>query len=295
MRRACHDTPALFLVDDDGGAGLTRKQTRGAGFVTPSRGVRVRREHADDRRLLAEAALAVSQSSAVMTDVSAAATWGAPTPPWLIEGPEKVSVAVPAGSVEPRRTGVRGRRLDLPSDHVTTLHGQRITTPARTWLDCAAQWPLGYVVAMGDWIVHHDLATMDDLAAMCRWGARRRGIVRARHALTLVDPLAASPGESLARTVLVTGGVPKPRCNADVVWLGGWIARADLLWEEEKVIVEYDGIVHLTEDQRRTDAARRNLLQDAGYVVIVFTARDLKHPEAMCATVMAALNRRSAR
>ena len=106
--------------------------------------------------------------------------------------------------------------------------------------------------------------------------------------------MAESPGESLARTVLVTGGVPRPRCNADVSWLGGWIARVDLLWEEEKVIVEYDGIVHLTEDQRRKDAVRRNLLQDAGYVVIVFTARDLKHPEAMCATVMAALRRRSA-
>jgi Protein of unknown function (DUF559) len=295
MRRAAHDTPAVFLVDDDGGAGLTRKQTRGAGFVAPSRGVRVRRELADDRAVLAEAALVASRPCAVMTDVSAAVAWGAPTPPWLRERPEKVSVAVPAGSVEPRRAGVRGRRLELPSIHVTTLQGQRITTPGRTWLDCAAQWPLGYVVAMGDWVVHHDLATVDELASLCRWGAGRRGVVQARHALTMIDPMAASPGESLARTVLVTGGVPRPRCNADVLWRGGWIARVDLLWEAEKVVVEYDGIVHLAEDQRRTDAARRNLLQDAGYVVIVFTARDLKHPEAMCATVKGALRRRTSR
>ncbi len=77
--------------------------------------------------------------------------------------------------------------------------------------------------------------------------------------------------------------------------MGGWIARVDLLWEEQKVVVEYDGIVHLSEDQRRKDAARRNLLQDAGYFVIVFTARDLTHPEAMCATVMSALRLRSVR
>jgi very-short-patch-repair endonuclease len=68
-----------------------------------------------------------------------------------------------------------------------------------------------------------------------------------------------------------------------------------MLWEEEMVVVEYDGIVHLTEERRRSDAVRRNLLQDAGYLVIVFTARDLKHPEAMCATVMSALRRRPSR
>lgn len=295
MRRASHETPALFLVDDDGGAGLTRKQTRGSGFVAPSRGVRIRRERADDPLLLAEAALVVSQPDAVLTDVSAALTWGSPLPPWLGDGPAEVSVAVPAGTVEPRRVGVHGRRLDLPPDHVTIERGQRITTPGRTWLDCAARLPLGYVVAMGDWVLRRDLATVGELEGLCRWAARRRGVVRAREAVVLLDPRAESPGESLARTALVTGGVPRPRCNADVFRRGGWLARVDMLWEEEMVVVEYDGIVHLAEERRRSDAVRRNLLQDAGYLVIVFTARDLKHPEAMCATVMSALRRRPAR
>ena len=245
--------------------------------------------------LLTEAALVVSRPEAVLTDVSAALTWGAPLPPWFRDGPDEVSVAVQAGSAEPRRVGVRGRRLELPPDHVTTEKGQRVTTPGRTWLDCAARLPLGYVVAMGDWVLRRDLATTWELEGLCRWAARRRGVVLARQALTLLDPLSESAGESLARTVLVTGGVPWPRCNADVFWQGGWLARVDMLWEEEKVVVEYDGIVHLTEERRRSDAARRNLLQDAGYLVIVFTARDLKHPEAMCATVRAALRRRSAR
>lgn len=295
MRRASHDTPALFLVDDEGGAGLSRKQARGASFVAPSRGVRVRRENVGDPVLRADAALVVSRSDAILTDLTAALAWGMPLPPWWQDGPGRVSVAVPAGSAEPRRKGVRGRRLDLPPDHVTTKDGRPITTPGRTWLDCAAQLPLGHLVAMGDWVLRRELATRDDLERLCRWAVRRRGVVRARQAVVLLDPKAESPGESLARTVLVSGGVPAPRCNADVLWRGGWLARVDLLWEREKVIVEYDGIVHLTEAQRRSDAARRNLLQEAGYLVIVFTARDLKHPEAMCVTVMTALRSRRAR
>lgn len=295
MRRASHDTPALFLVDDAGGAGLSRKQARGAGFVAPSRGVRVRREHAGDPVLRADAALVVSRSDAVLTDLSAALAWGAPLPPWWQDGPGCPSVAVPAGNAGPRRKGVRGRRLDLPPDHVTTKDGRSITTPGRTWLDCAAHLPLGHLVAMGDWVLRHELATRDELERLCQWAVRRRGVVLARQAVVLLDPKAESPGESLARTVLLSGGVPAPRCNANVSWRGGWLARVDLLWEPEKVIVEYDGIVHLTEAQRRSDAARRNLLQEAGYLVIVFTARDLKHPEAMCATVMTALRSRQAR
>jgi very-short-patch-repair endonuclease len=93
------------------------------------------------------------------------------------------------------------------------------------------------------------------------------------------------------RCLLVLGGVPSPSCNYDVIVDGEWLARADIAWPEYRVIVEYDGIVHLAERQRRHDAARRNLLQDAGWLVIVFTAADLRHPEAMAEMVKSALRR----
>lgn len=155
--------------------------------------------------------------------------------------------------------------------------------------------PLGHLVAMGDSALRRRLTSKGELRDLCEWAAGRRGVVTARRGLALLDPGAESPGESLARVVLVTGGVPPPVCNADVCSQGGWLARVDLLWEKQRVVVEYDGAVHLEEGQRRRDAVRRNLLQAAGFYVIVFTARDLKHPEAMCAMVMAALSDRSAR
>lgn len=72
---------------------------------------------------------------------------------------------------------------------------------------------------------------------------------------------------------------------------GEWLARADMAWPRARLIVEYDGLVHITEEQRRKDAARRNILQDVGWTLIVFTAADLKHPESMAALVQAALHR----
>ena len=247
------------------------------GFVATSRGVRVRTDVVADPKAVVAAAIRGCRDGAVLTDVAAARVWSLPLPPWVEWSDAPASVAVPSDGARPKRVGVRGRRLDLPATHLTRLGDLHVTTPARTWLDCCAELPLGHIVAMGDVILRRRLAETPDLANLVRWGVGRRGVVTSRRALPLLDPGAESPGESLARTVLVTGGVRRPICNADVFDRGRWLARADMVWEAERVIVEYDGAVHVTEERRRSDAARRNLLQEAGWYVIVLTARDLKH------------------
>ena len=89
--------------------------------------------------------------------------------------------------------------------------------------------------------------------------------------------------------MLLAGRIWAPRCNFDVFVNGRWIARVDMAWLAEKVIVEYDGAGHLDEKQRRRDAERLNQLQAAGWRVIVLTADDLRRPEATCALVRRAL------
>jgi very-short-patch-repair endonuclease len=285
----------VFLVTAAGGAGLTRKQARGAGFLRPSQGVRVLREYADSADVLDSAALVASRDDAVLSDLTAARAWRLPLPPWigLSTEPRARSVAVPSSEARPKRAGVHGRRLRLPADHVTTLGDIRATTPVRTWLDCAALLPFEHVVVMGDALLHRRLATMTDVGRMIAWGRRRRGIVHARLAAPLLDGAAESPGESLVRVELLVGGVRRPRCNVDILQWGVFLARADIVFEEERVIVEYDGAVHISEQERRRSAARLNRLQRAGWLVIVFTADDLKRPWAMCALVSAALRERS--
>lgn len=285
----------VFTVDSSGAPGLTSAQVRSVNFPSPSRGVRLDGpQRALSTDALADAALIRSAPDAVLADVAAALRWTLPLPPKIgLHAVERaVAVAVPAGAARPRRRGVQGRRLRLPPAHVTESDGLRLTTPARTWLDCAALLEIEHVVAMGDAVLHRRLAHAEDLAAMVRWARRRRGVVNARTALPLLDERSESPGESLVRAHLLLAGLPRPVCNLDVIVDGEWLARADLAWPGHRVIVEYDGLVHLAERQRRHDAARRNLLQDAGWLVIVFTASDLAHPASMANLVRSTLTAR---
>lgn len=287
-----HDTPVVFTVTTDGGAGLTRRQTQGTSFRTPAPGVRVRADASLTHDVAIAIALAGQPPGSVLTDLSAAWLWRLPLPPWLRDGPATVSVSRLPDDSRSRRAGVQGRRLDLPPEHLTTLDGVLLTTAPRTWLDGAAHLPTRHVVAMGDALLRRGLGTPEELKGLCHWAFRRRGVVTARTALPLLDAHAESPGESLARYELVTRGIPAPECNADIVVDGQWLARADMLWRDARVIVEYDGHVHISEEQRQYDAVRRNQLQEEGYLVIVLTARDLRYPEQMAQTVWTALRSR---
>lgn len=280
-----------FIVSAGGGAGLTANQIRAERFSAPTRGARVLNDAGDQDIARATAVLLVSNPQVVLCDVTAARLWDLPLPPWiwLRAGSSPVSAAGPSHGGRPQRVGVRGRRLAMPTEHTVEHRGVQVTTPARTWLDCAEAVPIEHLVAMGDAILRRELATHRQLDEVIRWAKRRRGVRTARLALPVLDPLAESPAESIVRAHLVLGGLPKPQCNLDIVVSGEWLARADIAWPHARLIVEYDGLHHLDERQRRSDAARRNLLQAAGWRVITITADDLKRPWLMVSAIRAAL------
>ena len=285
-----------FLVTAAGGGGLTPAQVRHPRFAKPSRGVRLPADMPPTPALLSEAALDVAPEHATLCDVEAARHWDLPLPPWIgLDDHRPIAVAVPRGRVRQRRRGIRGRRLELPDSHLVVVEGLPVTTPARTWVDCAELVPVPYLVAMGDAILRRRLAGERELDDMLRWARGRRGVVAARTARPLLDPRAESASESVVRCHLVQAGLPRPVCNLDIVVGGEWIARADLAWPAQRVIVEYDGMTHLDEVRRRSDAARRNLLQDRGWLVIVLTARDLARPHEFVALVRSALDSRTPR
>ena len=284
------ELPSVFRVDATGGAGLTYEQTRSAGFVTPPRGVRVTSDAPPGADVVARTASTGCVDGAVVTGLTAARLWRMPLPPWTNN--RDVAVAVRPGEAHPRRRGVRGRRLRLPDGHVTGISGVLVTTPARTWLDCAAEVPDEYVIAMGDDVLRRNLTSTDELRSLLHWGYRRRGVAVARRAFPLLDAASASPGESLIRAHLLREGIPRPECNIDIVVAGEWLARGDLGWREYRIVLEYDGLVHLDERQRRHDAQRRNLLQQRGWIVITATAADLRQPWILAGQVLAALRSR---
>ena len=285
-----------FLVTSAGTSTRTPKQTRAQRFATPSRGVRTDLLAPDQSLARTAAASLVCADGTVVTDLSGARLWDLPLPPWIeFDDDRPVSIAAMPDRARPQRRDVRGRRLRLPDDHLTVCRSMTVTTPARTWLDCAQYLPVEHLIAMGDAVLRRGLATNADLHRMIAWGRGRRGVAIARLSLPHLDPRSESPGESLARAHLVLAGVPRPECNADIIENGEWLARADMRWRRAKLIVEYDGAVHLSEEHRRSDASRRNLLQAAGWQVIVFTANDLRRPWIMASLVSQTLRERGER
>ena len=279
-----------ILRSHQDGTTVGRIGVRADNWTTPLPGARVRGDVPLTHRLLAEAAVTVSDRLASACDLTAAYFWAVAVPSGFgIEvDAQACAVATSRGGSRHRSAGLRGRRLELPPEHLTVLAGVTITVPARTWIDCAPLVSYPDIVAMGDAILRSGLASLAELSAMVSWGRGRRGIRAARRALPVLDPGAESPPESWVRALLMDDGIPRPMCNLEVSVDGGRF-RLDIAWTDRMVAVEYDGEEHHGPDQAGHDRWRRALLRQAGWTIIVVRKADFADFGAVIAAVRNAL------
>ncbi len=206
------------------------------------------------------------------------------------DDPSSVAVAVRPGRSRPA-SGVRGRRL-RPAAITSRSRGGtglRVTTPARTWMDCAARLPLDYLVAMGDCDSPPTTWRAERTGGSVPLGlADGGGVVRCGTRSCCSIRRAESPGESRSDGSRHGGGLDAPRCNATSCRARVVARPSGHAWEEEMVVVEYDGSCTST---RSAASERRRATQPAaggGLPGDRPHCRDLTHPEAMSApTVMA--------
>jgi hypothetical protein len=120
-----------------------------------------------------------------------------------------------------------------------------------------------------------DLKLADVELLMQRYRGRR-GLLRARVSLDLVDAGAESPKESWLRLIVIRAGLPRPKTQLRVYdKLTAKVAYLDMGWEDLKVAAEYDGEHHQSDlRQYRYDAKRHEMLQRLGWVVIRVLAGD---------------------
>lgn len=121
------------------------------------------------------------------------------------------------------------------------------------------------------------------------------GAKAARRAARYVCPGAARSEMEIALSMLLTlprkdGGYGLPQCtlNGDVIVPGRKYKadkityHGDLIWPEQRLVVEYDSNLHHREPGQLTiDAERRNDMQDAGWRVVTITWSQVLNPSKM--------------
>lgn len=144
-------------------------------------------------------------------------------------------------------------------------------------------------VMTADAALHRGILTVPELQTACDARLNHPAHALLERSIQLVDARTESPGETLARILMLDlGMVPVPQ--VEIYDAEGLVGRVDFLLEGTKVVVEFDGMMKYGSPEDLVAEKRRELrLQRAGYVVVRLVWADLKHPERVRALLRGAL------
>jgi hypothetical protein len=276
VRVAASARLGLFATPELQAAGVTEREVRSA--VRSGAWVRLRAgvfvsaadlaatEAAGRRRELDVLVVttALDRPGAALSHGTAAWLWGLPVP---------TSAATPVRLTDPDRwragPGYVMTRAALPEDEVTTRGRHRLTTPARTLVDTAREWPELPAVAALDAALLRGLATPEQLQETLRRHRFAPRVPRAVRAVALADGRAETwletKGRLRFRAAGLTPYVPQVELRVD----GRLVKVVDGWYEDAALAVEFDGRVKyvapayggppedvLFEEKRREDLLR---------------------------------------
>lgn len=138
----------------------------------------------------------------------------------------------------------------LPDDDVAVSGPLRLTTPTRTLIDCAREWPLEDAVMAMDAALLAERTTAAGLATAARSVRGWRGGARAARVVSLADGRAESPLETRGRLRLVGSGLPTPRLQVEIHAGGRRVGVVDAWFDEAALAVEFDGKIKYTDPWR---------------------------------------------
>ena len=191
-----------------------------------------------------------------------------------------IEVVVPSRSAVRSRPGLSVRRSDISTRHLVKVRGLRATTVHSTLSDLCRRLPEVEALIAIDAALH--------LRLISKAALRREGVRRFRSLAAHAEP-AESPMETRLRWVLLQARLPPPHVQSDLHDSHGqFVGRADLYYPAARLVIEYDGGTH--RDRLVEDNRRQNLLIDAGFMLLRFTAGDVHNrPETVEALVRRAL------
>jgi hypothetical protein len=171
----------------------------------------------------------------------------------------------------------------LSAAEIGSWFGAPVTSLARTVIDLARNDRRAGLVAT-DAALHERVVSADDLVAAARRCSGWPGARAAREIVTLASSLAESPLESLTRLCVLDAGLPTPQLQVRITDpRDGWRCRVDLLWPEQRVVLEADGKIKYTDAVIWREKRRQVRLERLGYRVLRAIWADVSQPRELLA------------
>lgn len=192
----------------------------------------------------------------------------------------------------------------LQDEDVEMVGGIPVTNAARTAVDLARSQPFEVAVVLVDAALREGSLDRAGLAEALAAVEGAPGTRSAARAVEFADERSASVGESRSRVALYRLGLMPSTLQLPVRTTGGrLVGRADLGWEEHRVVGEFDGRVEygrlLRDGQTPGDVVfeekrREDQFRDEGWGVVRWTWGDLDVPARLGDRVSRALARSAA-
>lgn len=204
------------------------------------------------------------------------------------------------GKAGRREAGVRQHRGVVLDNDIVEIDDLQVMAAARAILETTTLLSVEAALVMTNHMLHEKAVTKEELQA--RYAD---SIHRWPHSLTtdlvlrLADARIESVGESRTDYLLFRQGLPRPVSQLEIFdEHGTFVARLDFAWPEQRVWLEFDGMVKyqklLREGESPSDVVVREkkrqeaVEQITGWRCIRITWDDLRHPELLAAKIRAA-------
>jgi hypothetical protein len=245
--------------------------------------------------LLCRAAVRQARTPVVLSHTSALAQWGCPL--WDADLTE-VHLTRPDGTTNRREAQVRPHRGLLLDGDVVERNGLKLMSPVRAALEYTTLTNVEHSLVEVDDLLHRKLVELAALRARYADMARWPGTLITDLVLRLADGRSESVGETRARYLVWSQGLPPPEVNYPIFdEYGREVARVDLAWPAYGLFLEFDGKVKyerlLREGESASDVVFREKQREdlicrlTGWRCIRIVWADLYKPEVTAARIRA--------
>lgn len=162
--------------------------------------------------------------------------------------------------------------------------------PAAAFIAFCARCRVIDAIKVGDWLLHEELLSLDELIDLAQGQRWRAGAAEAVWVSDLLASRSRSVKESETCAILTFAGLPRPELNVATHPSSDLGSIGDLVYRDWGVVVEYEGVQHqLDRDQYLKDLDRYAAMRRSHVPYVQVTKEKLARPQSLVGEVFRAL------